>query len=189
MVSLMKVDSLQNTVGTSAVNVDKLSAGGYYIKQYDVEVNSASYSATTSWGLGITFTGMTNCQPGSKIFMSYLIPARNDSTSWGGLYIEPQISINSGAWQSLGSCGYDGGVMHNGSSDIASYTNCILIDPAQTSVFTFAVRFYFKSYDGTTVINASNDINGISGTATLMSGVNGTQHYAKIILQELATLT
>ncbi|MFB0965802.1 MAG: hypothetical protein QMC36_09290 [Patescibacteria group bacterium] len=47
------------------------------------------------------------------------------------------------------------------------------------------MRFYFKAYDGTVYINTSHDINSVSGTATLMPGVNGTQHYAKVIIEEI----
>ncbi len=37
----------------------------------------------------------------------------------------------------------------------------------------------------TTILNGSHDINNISGTATLMTGTNGKQHYSKIILEEV----
>ena len=59
------------------------------------------------------------------------------------------------------------------------------MDPSQSSDYTVKVRFYFRAYDGTVYINTSHDINVISGTATLMSGVNGTQHYAKVIIEEI----
>jgi virulence-associated protein VapD len=68
---------------------------------------------------------------------------------------------------------------------IGSYFNSLLIDPGQSSDYTVKVRFYFKTHDGTVYINQSHDINSISGTATLMSGTNGNQHYAKIILEEV----
>ena len=59
------------------------------------------------------------------------------------------------------------------------------MDPAQGSDYTVKVRFYFVAYSGTVYINQDHAINTISGTATLMSGVNGMQHYAKVIIEEI----
>ncbi len=75
--------------------------------------------------------------------------------------------------------------MNVGGADIGSYFNTILVDPAQASDYTVKVRFYFRAYDGTVYINQSHEINSISGNAPLMSGVNGTQHYAKVIIEEI----
>ncbi len=160
--------------------------GSRIIRKSVVQVDTANYSAATSWTLGPSFPIIPNFKAGSLVKLTYHIPMRNDSNSWGGGYIEPQISFNGGInWNSLGSSGYDGGVMNYGSGAIGSYFNSLLIDPNQGSNFSVAVRFYFKSYDGTVLINQSHDINIVSGTATIMAGVNGQQHFAKIIVEEL----
>lgn len=163
--------------------------GGYYTRQIQVQCNTADYSAGTSWKLGPVFPTIFDFKAGSLVKLSYHIPMRNDSIYWGGGYIEPQISFDGGStWNSLGSSGYDGAVMNHDSQSVGSYFNSILIDPDQSSNFSVTVRFYFCSYDSTVYINQSHDINTVSGTASIMSGVNGQQHYSKIIVQEFAPL-
>ncbi len=143
-------------------------------------------SVTTTWTQGPSFNTITGFKASSLVKISYIIPSRNDFSGWGGLFIEPQISFDDGSiWKSLGSSGFDGGIMHENSASVGSYTNTLLIDPAQTTNFSVKIRFYFRSYQGTTFINNSNGINTISGTATIMSGTNGAQHYTKVIVEEV----
>jgi hypothetical protein len=169
---------------------DLASPDGYYVRQSVAQVYSSSFSVGNGWALAVTFDSLPTFNANSLIEMDYLFPCRNDSTSWGGMYIEPQVSFNGGSsWSSLGSCGYDGGIMHSGSADIGSYYNSMTIDPGQTSAFTPRFRFYMRSYDGTSGINngsISNDVNNISGTATLLSGNNGLQHFGRINVREIA---
>lgn len=108
----------------------------------------------------------------------------------GGGYVEPQISFDGTAtWQSLGSTGYDGGIMVLGATGIGSYGNTLLINPEQTSDFSITIRLLYKSYDSDIFINGLHDINGtesgLSGTAPLMNGVNGLQHFTHVIVEEL----
>lgn len=141
---------------------------------------------TNTWTAGPTFNTVSGFKAGSKVKITYSIPSRNDDLTWGGLYIEPQVSFNNGAtWNSLGSTGYDGNIMNNDASSIGTYTNVLLIDPTQSSDFSVKIRFYYKSYTGTTWINTQHDLTAVSGTAPLMSGVNGTQHYTKVIIEEV----
>jgi hypothetical protein len=90
---------------------------------------------------------------------------RNDSSSWGGGYVEVLYSYNdSPTWQSLGVSGYDGAVMHNGASSIATYSNEFVLDfSAETSAANLRFKFRHRSYDGTLTINASHDISGGAG--------------------------
>lgn len=163
---------------------------GYYVRQSIVQVYSSAWTVTNTWSLAVTFDSLPEFKAGSLIEMDYLFPCRNDSASWGGMFIEPQVSFNGGtSWSSLGSSGYDGGIMHSGSADIGSYYNSMTIDPGQSSNFIPRFRFYMRSYDGTTSINNggnSNDVNNISGTATLLSGNNGLQHFGRINVREIA---
>jgi hypothetical protein len=151
----------------------------------DMQVDSTTRNFSTTWAAGATFNTVEGFRAGSKIRLTYHVPMRNDSTSWGGGYIEPQIRINGGTWQSLGSSGYDGGVMNNTSPSIGSYGNTLLIDPAQTNDFTVQTRFYHRAYDGTVKVNGSHDVNNVSGTGSLMSGINSSQHYTNVLVEEV----
>jgi hypothetical protein len=166
------------------------SPDGFYVRQSVAQVYNSAFTVTTGWTLAVTFASLPTFNANSLIEMDYLFPCRNDSTSWGGMYIEPQVSFNGGTtWSSLGSSGYDGGVMHSGSSDIGSYYNSLTINPGQTVAFTPRFRFYMKAYDGTSSINNggnSNDVNNISNTATLLTGDNGQQHFGRINVREIA---
>jgi len=188
----LSTNTITNASGTSAIDVNKLSDfASRYIRNVFAQVNTTTYNFTTTWAAGPVFTNVTGFKAGSLVEIQYHMPCRNDSTSWGGMYIEPQVSFNSGTtWFSLGSSGYDGGIMHLNSGDIGSYGNVILVNPGQTSDFSLQIRFYFRSYDGTSTLNGSHDLNNVSGTANggIMSGNNGTQHYASIKVKELAIM-
>lgn len=164
---------------------------GFYIRRVISQVDTTERSFGNSWTLVWTLINHTGFKAGSKIKMHIEIPLRNESTSWGGAYIEPQVTFNDSTWYSLGSSGYDGGIMHLNSSDINTYTRMLYIDPALAGItadYSFRVRIYAKSYDGTTLWNGSHDLGATSGTATLITGAqNQNQHYAKVHLEELAT--
>ncbi|MGH0033337.1 MAG: hypothetical protein ACQGVC_26420 [Myxococcota bacterium] len=160
-------------------------ANGRVIRQISVQTDSTTRNFTTGWALGNTFATVGGFKAGSLVRLHFSLPMRNDSLSWGGGYTEPQVSFDGGtSWNSLGSGGYDGPMVFDG-RPIIRYANTLLIDPAQGSDFSVTVRFYHKSYDGTLTVNGSHDINAISGTAPLMSGVNGLQHYTRLIVEEL----
>jgi hypothetical protein len=159
---------------------------GAICRRIVTQTDTANYSTGTSWAVGPTFPNITGLRAESFIRLSMHTPMRNDSASWGGGYIEPQVSYNNGtSWLSLGSSGYDGGVMHLGNADIGSYFQQFLIYPQQISNYSFRVRILFRSYDGTVMINQSHDINAISGTAPLITGLTSpNQHFCKIIVEE-----
>lgn len=190
MASTLKLDTLQDPTGANALNITKIASNeGRYIRQIINLIDTTSRTTSTTWTAGTTFSTLTGFKAGSLLKISYMYPCRNDSQGWGGLYFEPQIQFNAEGWQSLGSRGYDA-VMNDGASDISFTSNIMLINPGKTSDFSVTLRFYFKSYDGTVgLVNGSgHDINSISGTASLMSGTNGEQHYGNWIIEELATL-
>lgn len=187
-VTELKTNAIKTVDGLGAIDVIKLATGGRYLRQVFAQADSAAYSFSTAWALGPVFDVITGVKAGSLLKVFYHAPFRNDSTSWGGAYTELQFSVNGGAWKSLGSSGYDGGVMKNAAAAIGAYNNSILVDPGQTADFSIQFRLYCKSFDGTAQLNANHDINNISGTATLEVGAQGTQHYAHIIVEELATL-
>ncbi|MFT6161697.1 MAG: hypothetical protein ACJA00_004294, partial [Myxococcota bacterium] len=151
----------------------------------NIQIDTITRNFSTTWAGGPTFSVIPGFRAGSRVRLTYHVPMRNNSDSWGGGYIEPQIRFNGGTWQSLGSSGYDGGVMSLRADTIGSYSNTLLIDPAQTTDFSVQTRFYFRSYDATVIVNGSHDINTVSGTASLMLGDNGNQHYTNVLVQEV----
>jgi hypothetical protein len=161
-------------------------ANGRTIGQISVQTDSTTRSFGSAWAPGATFATVPGFKAGSLVRLHYSLPMRNDTAAWGGGYVEPQISFDGGStWQSLGSSGFDGGVMASDSGMIGQYANTLLIDPAQGADFSVTVRFYHRSYTGTVIVNGSHDINATSGTAALMSGANGQQHYTSVIVEEL----
>lgn len=190
MSSVLAVDKINNLAGTASIDVLKFAAGGNYIRQIITQYDATSYTVTASpWVQGPIWGPSPAFKDGSKIKLHYYVPCRNDSASWGGFYFEPQLNFADGrGWLSLGSSGYSTVMaVANGSGDIGFYTNTILVDPGMSSDFTVAVRIMALTYDGTGYINSQNNVNAISGTGTLMPGINGMQHYSKVILTEIAS--
>jgi hypothetical protein len=190
-VTQLRVDNIATTTGTPKINIDSLLAGGYYVRQVFSDVDATDRSFTNSWVLVYTTPRHTEFIANSKLRIYLEIPFRNDSTSWGGAYVEPQISFNGEiTWASLGSSGHDGSVMHLNSGNISTYNRMLYIDPQLHGIsgnFSVTLRFYCKSYDGTTLWNGSHDLNSISGSATLITNRdNFQQHYAKVVIEELA---
>ena len=186
--STVYTNEILNSSNDVVFDLAKMSPDGFYNRQSVTQVDSVNRTFTTAWALGPTFDVISGCQAGSLLYVTYYIPTRNDSTSWGGAYIELQTRFNEGTWQSLGGSGYGGGVMRIGNASIGSYYQAILLDPEQTADFSVQFRFYFRSYDGTLGINngVNHNINVVSGTSTIMTGDNGLQHYTHIVVDELA---
>jgi hypothetical protein len=187
--SQLRVSGIATTAGTEKVSITKLSSGGFYTRNILTQIDTVSRTSGTGYTLGPTFDNIS-CAGNSLIKMMYHVPIRNDSTGWGGIYIEPQISFNDGAWQSLGTTGHE--MMINGAPFIMTYRNEILITPSITTDFTVKFRFYFRAYDSTVGWNngINHDINAQPvGNATLMTGDNGLQHYMHIIVEEFARLS
>ena len=205
---------ITNSSGVAALNIAKIAASALpvpythpsyqafypdsvgkarYIRQIVTQYDDGNYSCSGWTQVLNRFTNIPDFSAGSLVKLSYHVPCRNDNDGWGGAYLEPQISYNGGAkWWSLGSSGYDA-VMNQGSA-VGSYFQSILIDPYLIGVsagagFGVQIRFYARAYDGTTLINTDHNINAISGTAVLDPSINGAQHYAHIIVEELALLS
>jgi hypothetical protein len=161
-----------------------------YIRKIVTIVNSTTYTLSTSnniWWTSSTYSGFKG---NSLLKIYYMYPHRNDLTAsgagWGGLFFEPQIKFDSDAWQSLGNRGFD--IMNTDDQEINKTSNQMFINPGKTTDFSVQIRFNAKSYFGVGILNGSHDINNISGTASLMSGNNGLQHYGHWIIEELAKM-
>lgn len=187
----LKTTNIKDTAGNQIASTTKLSSSARYVRQVFLGVDSSTYNFSTSWASGPGFGPFTNFSAGSfaKVFIHY--PCRNDSTSWGGMYCEIQYQVNSGTWYSMGSCGYDGGVMNSAAPSIGTFNNTIILDPNQSSSFSLGFRTYFRSYDGTATLNGSHNINSTSGTGSTApngSWTNYDQHYCHIIVEEYALM-
>lgn len=189
MAAVAKMDELSNSYGTFQMDVAKIASAKSRYNRQTLNVNDTTdRTSGTTWTLGGTFESFPTFKAYSWLKISYMYPARNDySSSWGGLYFEPQIRFNNGTWQSLGSRGYDA-VMNNAAGNINYTSNVMLIDPAMAADFTVGIRFYFRSYGGTVWLNLNHDLNAVSGTATIISGTGGQQHYGNWIIEELALM-
>lgn len=187
-VSNVETTTIKQTDGTAKISTSLVSPTGYYIRQVNTQTDSTNRTSSTTWTAGPEFTTITGFQPNSLLRINYHVPMRNDSASWGGGYVEPQIRFDGGTYQSLGASGFSTVMDSSAGGTIGFYNNTLLINPAKTSAFTVQMRLYFKSYDGTVQINGGNDVNTTSGTATIMSGVNGLQHWTHITIEELARL-
>ncbi len=123
----------------------------YY--QYDSVVKTFS----TSWADGkiwdtYDFTG------GSRVRLDWRCPMRNDSSGWGGGYIDIQYSYDDGvSWSSIGNSGYDG-PMAIGGDIITSMSGSFIFLSCPTGDFSLKLKFRHRSYDGTLNVNGSRDI-------------------------------
>jgi hypothetical protein len=180
----LEVGKLLDTSGNE-VDIDGIDSDSRYLRHIYSQYNSTSYTMT-GWINGPSFPATHTFKGNSLILLYYYSPNRNNINNWGGMYLEPQVQFDGGSWQSLGSSGYDGAIMIYDHDAIASYDNHILINPNISTNFTAGFRFNARDYNGTSYINGSHSINSRSGTAPLMSGNNGNQHYFHIIVEEYA---
>lgn len=155
-------------------------SGSYKIGKVVSEYNSSGRSSTSStawveWPAA-GFTNHTGFTGGSSIYIEAWIPMRNDNTSWGGGYVDTNITFDNGvAWRSLGNHGYDGGVMFNTSSSIHGENITYLVTGTPSTDYSVKLRFMFKPYtNGSTLnINSSHDINHTSVTGFCPAGTDG----------------
>jgi hypothetical protein len=178
----------KKSANSTALDLNDMPLDAIYIRKFVTQHDPASRSTGTSWTLAYTFPTITDFQKNSKILFFYSIPLRNNSTSWGGCYLEPQVQFDGGSWQSMGSSGYDA-VMYLGCSSIRTYRNKILLEPNINSNFSARFRIYYRSYDGTIEWSSDGRDNGeVSGTAPLLNSSVNNFFYATIQVKELAKI-
>jgi len=173
---------------------------GRYIRQVERQIDTTSVTVTTAWQPALAFplTSMKPFRAGSIVKLYYYVPCRGDqgAGNWAGIYLEPQISYNGGStWTSLGGSGY-AVVMSTCPNNIGSYSNTILIDPQQSTEFGVQFKIYARCYQ--TVAGGLNSINSNTGVndggfryqdiTNIPLAANGQQHYAHVIVEELALL-
>lgn len=151
-----------NQAGTAVEFSNKINGA---IVQVSNQWDTTSYSFSTSWSAGKTWTQMTGITAGNDLRCTFNIYGRNDSSSWGGGYTAIEYATNSAGdnWTDLGSDGYSSGnVMTNPSNAIAQSERTFYIENYQYTQIRF--RYKHKSYDGTFHVNnaGENDL-GVSG--------------------------
>jgi len=172
----------------------------YRLGKVLVDYSSSSYSTTsgsfTDMMTSSQYTGFTG---GSALefFMHY--PARNDTESWSGGYIEPHLSFDNGSnYYSMGNCGYDGGIMLQNGYGILCYNNHYFITNDATSRipstdYSLKIKWRFAAYGGNYQVNASHAINGGTGYSQsyvdTSSTANRNQHWMHWIIKEWIPVT
>lgn len=188
----LKVNKIRKSTGDVIVDTTTTSLNGYSIRRILNQVHSGTVltgAVRREYVIIHTFPTLTGFKAGSIIELSYHIPCRNDNEGWGGIFIEPQVRINTGAWFSLGGTGYD--LMYLQARYISSYFNSNMFDPNQSADFSLQFRFYAAPHDGAVTINGSHAIGTRSDAAGVpdMNGDNSNQHYMNIKVQELTKLS
>jgi len=92
------------------------------------------------------------------------------------------VNINAkvnGVWYNLGNTGYDGGVMHYSATSIHALNHEMLLDFIThlglpiNQPYTLQIELTARSYNGTTTVNGSHDINrtasGLSSRGALQT--------------------
>lgn len=162
-------DELAKFASNNYLQTSFSSGGAYSIGKVVAEYNSSTGSVTsaTSWTEwpSAGFTNHTGFTGGSTLYIEAWIPTRNDDASWGGMYIDTNITFDNGvAWRSLGNHGFDGGTMVYGGDAIHGENITYLVTGTPLSNYSVKLRFMAKTYGGSGTINGSHDINR-SGTA------------------------
>lgn len=209
MTSILKVDEIIPASGTrvkfgTQVQFSNGDIGGtqYVLGKVVVESDTANWThdSNTTWKEWPTagFTNHTGFTGGSTLHIEYWIPMRHDSTSWGGAYIDTNITFDNGvAWRSLGNPGYDGGVMAEPSDIIHGQNITMIITGTPLTDYSVQLRFMIKNYSNGSdlFINQSHDINrsatagycpaGSDGIAdTRLPGLDSLQHYGSYRIYE-----
>lgn len=176
------------------------SSGSYSLGKIVAEFDSAdwSHNSSSTWKEWPTagFTNHTGFTGGSTLHIEYWIPCRNDSGSWGGGYIDTNITFDNGAsWRSLGNPGYDAGVMVASSGNaIHGQNQTYLITNTPSTDYSVQLRFMIRTYDSTIYVNQSHNINsttagfcpaGTDGIAdTRIGGTDSSQTYGSYRIYE-----
>lgn len=131
-------------------------------------------------------------QPGKKVKMTLYVPTRNDSNNWGGLYVNVNVRVN-GTWYNLGNTGYDGGAMQYSARSIHALNHEMLLDfitnlgLPSNQPYTIQFELRARSYNGTTHVNRSHDINRTANNLGIRGALQAwasNQNFCHIIIEE-----
>lgn len=206
-ISTYKNNSGSNTGSIPASSILRLQSNGSNWEQISGEstipssqlVNKSyvqTYKGGKNFGNGnatlLNLFPEVTIQAGKKVKIYLYVPTRNNTSSWGGLYVNINAKVN-GTWYNLGNTGYDGGVMHSSATSIHALNHEMLLDfitnlnlPANQP-YTLQFELTARSYNGTTYVNHSHDINRTANNLGSRGGLQtwaSDQNYCHIIIEE-----
>tara|TARA_R110000851_G_scaffold147580_4_gene287523 strand:- start:1120 stop:1752 length:633 start_codon:yes stop_codon:yes gene_type:complete len=179
-----------------------LSPGGSYVPNkvhmqtwadpVDVEDDAAYHIKT--------FDDVT-IQADKAVLFDLMIYVRNDTQSWGGLYLNIYCLIN-GTRYNLGNTGFNAGVMLNGAAEVMLLNHKMYYDfPGNFELSgDYVVQFeiYGKTYGGTTSVNGNSlqntELYGFTTGDSTFSAVTvedwiKPQNFSRMVIHEIDTLT
>lgn len=185
--SRIRVDKIEKPDGNSVPGM--IPAGNLITGKIIADYTTSTFSTSSTSMVDLyTFPIQTGFSPGSIYEFFWHVPCRNDSSSWGGAYIEPMVKFNDqDQWHTLGTTGYDAVMTHDGDNTIHTYNNLIYFDTEKfIDVESITFRFRYCAYNSTLTVNGSHDLNGGSGRSTnhLTNRNSHLQHYFHYILKE-----
>ena len=132
-------------------------------------------------------------QPNKQVRLDIYVPTRDNTNSWGGLYVNVNAKVN-GTWHNLGNTGYDGGVMSNSANAIHALNHQMILDFIgnlsldKSKPFTLQFELTARTYNGVTYVNGAHDINrtasGLGSRGTLKTWASD-QNYTHLIITEI----
>lgn len=133
-------------------------------------------------------------QKDKNIILSISVPSFATGSSWGGMYITTNISVN-GYEYSMGTSGYSGAVMMEKSQSKGTYINSKLVDLKDLNLnddsepYDVSIELYATSYSGTGFVNgniAINDIYPARGEDGVLLESAASQNFTTVILEEVS---
>ena len=156
------ISELKSAVDTLSDEISGIAPVSYIRKgailNSYTQIDTTSRTFSTTWADGMIWAN-NNYAGNSKLLCILYVPARNDSTSWGGGYVSLQYSVNGAAYVSLGQSGYDQ-VMQLGGAAIDSNSYHFLLDITGSGPCTVQFKCQHRAYDGTLYINESHEASG-----------------------------
>lgn len=180
----------QNSKGVWCKNHSEVEGGN---KTY-----TESYTSSRTFSNGnasvLKLFSTRTIQAGKDVEIYLRVPARDNTSSWGGLYININVKVNS-TWYNLGNSGHDGGVMGDSSYDIATSHHHKHLDfianagVSDTSSYTVQFEVTCRAYSGTTTVNGSHDMNktaGNLGSRGALATWGSNQNFTTLIIREVS---
>jgi len=197
---IQSIDSSRPIHFNGNVKYDRLltkESNGYTLRQVERFWERAYVDGvTTTWAQIYEWPSINGCLKNSKIRMETYLPARNDSTSWGGVYFQYSIRVRTSSggfsdYRNLGNTGYVT-VMNEGDQDIHTFKKPFWIDVQEyfpetiDSDFDFNLKIRSRSYDGTAYVGRTdqNDINAQDWAI----GSRSNHFFSEVIYFEYASI-
>ena len=129
--------------------------------RYIREVDDSSYTGINNQWRVVKTWSVFNKNVGDVLELNYLMPTRHDSSSWGGLHLRIQYTVDNGTtWKDCYDSGYSGAMASGGTNIIDQISGNIIIDIDEvTNASSVQFRYQAKSYnDSNGKINADHSI-------------------------------